>query len=196
MKRREFIKLLGGAAVAWPLAVRAQQTTMPVIGALMNISENDPSAPVFIAAFREQLQGLGWTDGRNVRIEVRWAGAGARYRDYAAELAVFAPAIVLASTTPAVTAMRNAAPTVPVVFVQAIDPVGSGLVTSLARPGANATGFTRWSVSLSQDTSQPRVVADPGMRRSLSIGNREISIAVPTSRGRDRVGKAGGRSRR
>ena len=119
MKRREFITLLGGAAAAWRISARGQQPKLPVIGALMNISENDPSALVFIAAFRQQLQELGWTDGRNVRIAVRWAEAAARYRDYAAELNELTPAIVLAVTTPAVTAMREAAPGVPIVFVQA-----------------------------------------------------------------------------
>ena len=178
MKWREFIKLLGGAAVAWPLAVRAQQTTMPVIGALMNISENDPSAPVFIAAFREQLQGLGWTDGRNVRIEVRWAGAAARYRDYAAELAVFAPAIVLASTTPAVTAMRNAAPTVPVVFVQAIDPVGSGLVASLARPGANATGFTVYEYAIAAKWLELLKEVAPGIIRTAVVRDPAVAAGI------------------
>src|SRR4029079_10797452 len=125
-----------------------QQPAMPVIGALMNISENDSSAPVFIAAFRQQLQELGWTHGRNVRIAIRWAGAAARYRDYAAELNGLAPAIVLAATTPAVAAMREAAPQVPIVFVQAIDPVGAGLVASLARPGGNATGFTVYEFAI------------------------------------------------
>jgi putative tryptophan/tyrosine transport system substrate-binding protein len=93
MRRRDFITGLGGAAASWPVVSRAQQAAMPVIGALMNISENDPSAPVFIAAFRQQLQELGWTDGRNVRIAARWAGAAARYRDYAAELAALGPSI-------------------------------------------------------------------------------------------------------
>jgi putative ABC transport system substrate-binding protein len=100
VKRREFITLASGAAVAWPLAARAQQASgPPLIGALMNISQDNPSAAAFIGAFRQQLQDLGWTDGRNTRIAVRWAESGARYRDYAADLAALAPAIVLASTS-------------------------------------------------------------------------------------------------
>jgi putative ABC transport system substrate-binding protein len=178
MRRRDFITGLGGAAASWPVVSRAQQAAMPVIGALMNISENDPSAPVFIAAFRQQLQELGWTDGRNVRIAARWAGAAARYRDYAAELAALAPAIVLASTTPAVIAMRNAVPTVPVVFVQAIDPVGSGLVASLARPGANATGFTVYEYAIAAKWLELLKEAAPGVTRTAVVRDPAVAAGI------------------
>jgi putative ABC transport system substrate-binding protein len=177
MQRREFITLLGGAA-AWPMAARAQQGSGPLIGALMNISENDPSAPVFMAAFRQQLQELGWTDGRNARIAVRWTGAAARYREYAAELAVLAPAIVLAATTPAVTAMRQAAPGVPVVFVQAIDPVGSGLVASLARPGGNATGFTVYEYAIAAKWLEILKEVVPGITRVAVVRDPAVAAGI------------------
>ena len=187
MKRREFVTLLGGVAVAWPFAARAQQAPRPVIAALMNISENDPSAPVFIAAFRQQLQELGWTDGRNVRIAIRWAGAAARYREYAAELAALAPAIVLAATTPAVTAMRHATPTVPIVFVQAIDPVGSGLVASLARPGANATGFTVYEYAIAAKWLELLKEVAPGITRVGRPGPHRCGRHRPVRRHPDRL---------
>ena len=192
IRRREFITLLGGAAAAWPVAARGASASeangqrgdskvpgsgSPLIGALMNISENDPSAPVFIAAFRDGLQDLGWTDGRNARIAVRWAGAG-RYRDYAAELAALAPAAVLAVTTAAVTAMREAAPAVPVVFVQAIDPVGSGLVASLARPGGNATGFTVYEYAIAAKWLELLKEVAPGVTRAAVIRDPTIASGI------------------
>jgi len=179
VKRREFITLIGGA-VAWPLPVSAQQRNgTPLIGALMNISEHDPSAPVFIAAFRDQLQELGWTDGRNARIAVRWAGAAAaRYRDYAAELASLDPAIVLAVTTGAVTAMREAAPAVPIVFVQTIDPVGSGLVASLARPGGNATGFTVYEYAIAAKWLELLKEVAPGITRAAVVRDPNIATGI------------------
>jgi len=178
MRRRELILALGGAA-AWPVAARAQQGSWPpLIGALMNISENDPSAPVFIAAFRQQLHDLGWTDGQNARISVRWAGVAGRYRDYAAELAALAPAIVLAATTPAVIAMREAAPAVPVVFVQAIDPVGSGLVASLARPGGNATGFTVYEYAIAAKWLELLKEAAPGITRAAVVRDPTVAAGI------------------
>ena len=142
--RREFISLLGGAAaVAWPLAARAQQPEQIWrIGVLMNLAEGDPEGEARIAAFRRALQQLGWTDGHNVRINYRWAtGDAGRFHRYAEELLALAPDILLASATPSIQALREVTRTVPIVFVNVADPVGAGFVESLARPGGNATGF-------------------------------------------------------
>jgi putative ABC transport system substrate-binding protein len=112
------------------------------VGVLSHLSENDPTARQFIAAFRLRLQELGWVDGRNVAIDIRWgAGDDALYAKYATELVAGAPDVILAATTAAVLALKRTTPVVPIVFVGVVDPVGSGLVASLPRPGGNATGF-------------------------------------------------------
>jgi putative ABC transport system substrate-binding protein len=143
LKRRDFIPLLGGAA-AWPLVARAQQPErIRRIGVLMNLAEDDREGLARLAAFRHALQQLGWTDGRNVRIDTRWAGGDAdRIRTYAAELAALASDAIL--TTGAVTLgpLQQVSRTVPIVFVNVTDPVGGGFVASLGRPDGNATGFT------------------------------------------------------
>ena len=151
MKRRAFITLLGGAAAAWPLTARAQQgERMRRIGVLINLSESDSAEQKVVLAFRQGLQELGWEDGRNARIDMRWgAGDRQRYRRYAAELVALAPDVILAATTDTVVAIQEASRTVPIVFVGAIDPVGSGLVASMARPGGNATGFTIFEYAIS-----------------------------------------------
>jgi putative tryptophan/tyrosine transport system substrate-binding protein len=143
MRRREFVSLLGGAA-AWPLAARAQQPErMPRIGVLSNLTEDDPEARARDAAFVQGLRQLDWIAGRNVQIEYRYAAADpARFRSFAAELAGLGPNVVLAYTSPAVAALQQAMPSVPIVFASVIDPVGAGIVETLARPGGNATGFT------------------------------------------------------
>jgi len=149
MKRREFITLLGGAVAGWPVAARAQERTRR-IGLLVNVPEADPGRQRFLGAFLQALQQLGWEDGRNLRIEIRWAaGDPDRYRRYAAELVEYAPDVVLAVTTPAVVALQQASRDVPIVFVGVVDPVGSGLVVSLARPGGNATGFSIFEYAIS-----------------------------------------------
>jgi ABC-type uncharacterized transport system substrate-binding protein len=150
-KRREFITLLGGAAAAWPLATRAQQgERMRRIGVLMNLAEDDPEAKVRIAAFLKGLSALGWTDGRNMRIDFRWgAGDADRIRKYAAELVTLAPDVIVASAGPTVGPLRQATRTVPIVFASVTDPVGAGFVESLARPGGNATGFANIEYGLS-----------------------------------------------
>jgi len=141
MKRREFITLLGGTAAAWPLAARAQQRErMRRIGVLMNLAADDPESLARVAAFHQGLQQLGWTIGRNVQIEYRWSPAADRFREYAAELVALTPDVLLAPGGAALP-LQQATRTVPIVFVQIIDPVGSGLVASVARPGRNATGF-------------------------------------------------------
>src|SRR5262245_28418483 len=140
MKRRTFISLLGGAA-AWPLAARGQQPQkMRRIGVLLPAVGSDPEYQVRVGAFMQALALLGWTDGRNVRIETRWGANDAdRYRQYAAELVALAPDVIVAATSVSVGAVQQATRTIPIVFVQVIDPVGTGLVTGLARPGGNTT---------------------------------------------------------
>jgi putative ABC transport system substrate-binding protein len=143
MKRRECITLLGGAA-AWPLAARAQQRErLRRIAVLMPLVADDPISQVDIAGFLQGLQELGWSVGRNIRIDYRWGTAGdsEKQRKYAAELIALAPDVILAGTGGIVGALQEASRTVPIVFAAAIDPVGSGRVRSLSRPGTNATGF-------------------------------------------------------
>ena len=141
MRRREFISLLGGAA-AWPLTARAQQSErMRRIGVLMDLAENDPEGQVRIAAFLQGLAQLGWTDGRNVRIDIRWAASSDDIRKYAGELIALAPDVILATGTPSLAPLHQVTRTVPIVFVNVVDPVGGGFVDSLARPGGNTTGF-------------------------------------------------------
>jgi putative ABC transport system substrate-binding protein len=153
LKRREFIALVAGAAAAWPLAARAQQgDRVRRIGVLTGGPRpDDQDAQANIAAFLEVLQQLGWTDGRNVRIDTRWATTNADgLRRHAAELAALAPDVLVAATgTPTAAPLLQATRTVPIVFVIVIDPVGAGFVASLARPGGNATGFTAYEYSMS-----------------------------------------------
>jgi putative tryptophan/tyrosine transport system substrate-binding protein len=145
MRRRTFITLLGSAA-AWPLAASAQQPDrVRRIGVLMHLPENDPETQARVRALLERLQQLGWTDGRNVRIDYRFGAADVdRSRRYAAELIALAPDVIQASGTGPVAALQQASRTVPIVFVQIPDPVNAGFVESLSRPGGNATGFTVW----------------------------------------------------
>ena len=148
MQRREFVALVGAAA-AWPLAVSAQQPErVRRIGVLINLAENQ-QAQTRITALRQALEQFGWTDHRNVQIEIRWAAGDAdRYRNFAAELAALAPDVILATGTPAVEALQRATRTAPIVFVAVVDPVGAGLVANLARPGGNTTGFSLYEYGL------------------------------------------------
>jgi ABC-type uncharacterized transport system substrate-binding protein len=150
VKRREFITVLGGAA-AWPVAAHAQQPErMRRIGVLMNLAGDDPESLVRLAAFAQGLQELGWIVGRNVRIDSRWGAADVdRFRSYAAELVALTPDVILVSGTPSVVALLQATRTVPIVFANVIDPVGSGFVESLAHPGGNATGFSMFEYGIS-----------------------------------------------
>jgi putative ABC transport system substrate-binding protein len=151
MRRRQFITLLGGAA-AWPLAARAQQPGgMRRIGVLMASAADDLESQARMAAFHQGLAQLGWSDGRNVRIDIRWATTSADdLRRHAAELAALAPDVLVAATGTATAApLLQATRTVPIVFVTVIDPVGAGFVASLARPGGNATGFTMLEYGMS-----------------------------------------------
>jgi putative ABC transport system substrate-binding protein len=142
IRRREFVALLGGVAV-WPIAAHAQQgEQLRTVGVLMNVAAGSQAGQTRVAAFSQRLREFGWIDGRNLRIETRWAaGDSEGFRDCAAELAALSPAAILAVTSPAVTAVKEVSPTVPIVFVSVVDPVGSGLVSTLRRPGGNATGF-------------------------------------------------------
>jgi len=150
LKRREFITLIGGAA-AWPLAARAQvPDRVRRIGVLMNLAVDDPEGQARIAAFHQGLQEFGWTIGRNARIDYRWgAGDVERIRRDAAELVALAPDVILSSGTPSAAALQQATRSVPIVFVQVVDPVGSGFVESLARPGGNITGFSVFEYGIS-----------------------------------------------
>jgi putative ABC transport system substrate-binding protein len=141
MRRREFIVLLGSAAIC-PRATRAQQPEqVRRIGVLMNVAD-DPEGQALVATFQQALQRLGWTDGRNVRIDIRWGANDVDLdRKYAGELAAFAPDVILAAGTLSVAAFRRVTRTLPIVFVNVSDPLGAGFVDSLARPGGNVTGF-------------------------------------------------------
>ena len=151
MRRREFLGVLGGAAAAWPLAARAQQgERMRRIGVLLPAAADDPEFQARVGAFLQGLAQLGWTIGRNVRIDTRWATANAaEIRRHAAELVALAPDVILAHGASTVGPLLQATRTVPIVFPVVVDPVGAGFVDSLARPGGNATGFMTFEYSLS-----------------------------------------------
>jgi putative tryptophan/tyrosine transport system substrate-binding protein len=150
MRRREFITLLGGAAVAWPLAARARESDrMRRVVVLMGFDESDPEALPRAAAFQQGLQDLGWTQGRNVRVDYRWgAGEADRMRTYATELISLAPDVIVADSTAVLVVVRQTTRAVPIVFLRVSDPVGSGFIDGLARPGGNLTGLTNFEYAM------------------------------------------------
>ena len=179
MRRREFVSLLGGAA-AWPLAARGQQPErMPRIGVLSNLTEDDPEARARDAAFVQGLRQLDWIAGRNVQIEYRYAAADpARFRSFAAELAGLGPNVVLAYTSPAVAALQQAMPSVPIVFASVIDPVGAGIVETLARPGGNATGFTVFEYGIGGKWLELLKEIAPAVTRAAIIRDPAIPAGI------------------
>jgi len=189
MRRRQFITLLGGAAATWPIAARAQQQAVPVIGVLMTLADTDSEGQLRVAAFRQGLQKLGWIEGRNIRFEYRWAAGDAqRLRAYAEELVGMAPAVILAGNNTALRALEGVTRTVPIVFAQVADPVGSGHVASLARPGGNSTGFAlyepaiavKWLELLKEiapSVARVAVIYDPTDFNSKHIQEIEAVIA-------------------
>jgi len=150
LRRREFISLLGGTAVAWPVAARAQQPErMRRIGVLSAFADDDPDMQAWLPAFRQGLERLGWSEGRNVRIDTRFARANVdQHQALAKELVALQPDVIVAQTTPVVTALQRESRALPIVFVYVSDPVGSGLVASLARPGGNLTGLLLYEASI------------------------------------------------
>jgi ABC-type uncharacterized transport system substrate-binding protein len=171
MKRRQFISLLGGAAAAWPRAARAQQgERIRRIGVLNDYAEADPVGQAQLAAFRDELGKLGWTDGRNVRIDYRTGAADTdALRTYAAEMVALAPDVILAAGATIVAALQRSSRSVPIVFVTVTDPVGGGLVASLARPGGNTTGFSQFEFGISAKWLELLKDIAPGVTRVAVI---------------------------
>jgi ABC-type uncharacterized transport system substrate-binding protein len=173
VKRREFITLLGGAAAAWPLAGRAQLPEgSRQIGVLMGLAEDDPDTKARLLGLRQGLEKLGWLEGRNVRIDYRFAPAGARAEVLAKELVGLGPDVILSNASPATAALQRETSVIPIVFTGVADPIGSGFVAGLARPGGNITGFLlfessttgKWLAMLKEiapDLSRAALVINP-----------------------------------
>jgi putative ABC transport system substrate-binding protein len=180
MKRRDFITLLGGTAATWPLAARAQQRErMRRIGVLMSAAADDPEGRARFAAFLQGFQKLGWTESQNVQIDIRWAGGDADLdRKFAAELVALSPDVILATASPTVAALNGATRTVPIVFANAVDPVGGGFVDSLAKPGGNVTGFVLFEYGISAKWLELLKEIAPGVTRAVVL--RDPAIAAGT----------------
>jgi putative ABC transport system substrate-binding protein len=177
MNRREVIPLLGGAAAAWPFGARGQPGPVRRVGVLMPLAVDDPEAQARSTAFSQELEKLGWTEGRNLRIDMRWGvGDADRVRKDAAELAALAPNVILANGSAAVAALQQATRMVPIVFVAVIDPVGAGIVENMARPGGNATGFTNYEYGMSGKWLELLKEIAPRLARVAVI--RDPSIAA------------------
>ena len=176
MKRRDFITLLGATA-AWPLAARAQQREqMRRIGVLMNLTADDAEGQGRLAAFMQGLQEAGWSVGRNVRVDLRWGGGDPElYRSHAAELVALAPDVFLAAGAIVTRALQRATRTIPIVFANAVDPVGMGFVASLARPGGNVTGFTVFEFSMGGKWLELLKQIAPGITRAAVL--RDATLA-------------------
>ena len=179
MRRREFIKVIGGAAATWPVAVRAQLTErMRRIGVLMTTSLGDPETQVRTKAFLQGMQELGWTEGRNIRFDVRWDGGTAdAARKAAAELVALSPDVILASGVVSLAALQTRRD-VPIVFTLAPDPVGAGFVESLAKPGGNVTGFMQFEYSLSGKWLELLKEIAPTITRAAVLRDPAISAGV------------------
>jgi putative ABC transport system substrate-binding protein len=171
VRRRQFITLLGGAAV-WPLAARAQQPRH--IGVLTPFNERDPEVRSRVSAFQEALREAGWVEGRNIRIDYRWAAGDLdRIRAYAAEIVGLAPEAILGASTPVLAALRKETQTIPIVFTGVSDPVGVGFVASLARPGGNLTGFANFEPEMGGKWLQELKQVAPSVNRVAFILNRQ-----------------------
>jgi putative ABC transport system substrate-binding protein len=184
MRRRQFITLLGGAAAVWPLAARAQQGDRARrIGALMPYDENDPEGKRRYSAFTNALAGLGWTEGRNVRIDLYWAGADIdRMRALAPELVGLQPDVIVTNGTPPTVAVQRETRTIPIVFANVADPVASGIVPRLDRPSGNVTGFANNEASLGGKWLELLSEIAPGLKRAAIMFNPETlpSLYVPS----------------
>ena len=179
MRRREFITLLGGAAAAWPVAARAQERVRRIAVLQGGGDRDDPRSQPNTAAFLQALQQLGWTDGRNVRIDYRWpAGDADKARKYAAELVALAPNVIVAVSTASLAPLLQATRTVPIVFVGIIDPVGAGFVDSLSRPGGNATGFLLFDYDLSAKWLELLKQIAPGVTRAAVLRDPAIASGI------------------
>jgi putative ABC transport system substrate-binding protein len=179
MKRRGFITLLGGAA-AWPVAARAQQADRARrIGVLTSLSMDDPASQARLTTLQQGLQQLGWTESRNIQIDWRWgAGSADNLRKYAVELAALAPDVIVANGTAAVTSLLQATRAVPIVFTDVPDPVGAGLVDTLARPGGNATGFMLFEYGMSGKWLELLKEIAPGVTRAAVLRDPSITAGV------------------
>jgi ABC-type uncharacterized transport system substrate-binding protein len=177
MNRRKFITLLGGAAVAWPVAARAQQAErMRRIGVLINLTADDPEGRARLAAFLEGLRELGWTDGRNIQIETRFGGGDVgRIRAHAAELVALGPDVIVANTTPVIRALRQATSSIPIVMAAVNDPVEQGFVSSLAHPGGNITGFMFIDFQMVGKWLEMLKEAAPGVSRAALMFNPDTA---------------------
>jgi putative ABC transport system substrate-binding protein len=192
MRRRDFIRLIGGAAAAWPLPARAQQPEgMRRVGVLMAFAENDPEAQASITVFRQALQKLGWSDGRNVRIDCRWGGADReRISGYAIELVGLKPDVILVSTGLVLQPLRQETRSIPIVFTQTSEPVQNGFVASLGHPGGNITGFTTFEDSVWGKSLEMLKEVAPHVARVAVILNpdqvpqagmwRAVEVAAPS----------------
>ncbi len=176
MRRRELIILLGGTMAAWPVKSRAQPERMRKIGVLMGLSQSDPEGPPRIAVFKQELQNLGWSEGKDLQIEYRWAAGDAdRITAYAKELAGAMPDVLIAHLTAATEALLLQTRTIPIIFVVAADPIGSGFVDSLSRPGGNVTGFTNFVPSLGGKWIEMLKEISPGIKRVALLFNPEVA---------------------
>ena len=175
--RREFITLLGGAAVAWPVAARAQQSErVRRVGVLMNAAATEADPQSYLAAFTQGLRQLGWVEGQNLRIDIRWSGGDSQLaRIYAAQLIGLSPDVILATTTLNLEVLRQATSTVPVVFVQVSDPVAQGFIASLAKPGGNLTGFSGTEFSIGGKWLDLLKEIAPGLARVAVMFNPDTA---------------------
>jgi putative tryptophan/tyrosine transport system substrate-binding protein len=175
-QRREFIAGLGNAA-AWPLAARAQQDPrMRRIGVLLGLAEGDPDLQTWLAVFRQELERLGWSEGRNVRIDYRFAAASAeRAQVLAKELAALQPDVILATNAPVAAALQRVTRVIPIVFVAVSDPIGSGFIASLARPGGNLTGLLQYEASIIGKSLAMLKEVAPRLTRVALVANSKVS---------------------
>jgi putative ABC transport system substrate-binding protein len=179
IRRRDFITLLGGAAAAWPLAARGQQgERVRRIGVLLPFDEDDPVAKTYVSAFTQALADRGWTDGRNVRMDLRWGrGDNNRIRALAEELVGLQPDIILTGGTPATAAVQRETRTIPIVFASVADPVAGGIVARLDRPGGNVTGFAFLEASLGGKWLELLLEIAPGLKRVAIMFNPDTAPA-------------------
>jgi len=178
MNRREFITIMSGAAVAWPLTARAQQGVRRV-GVLTNVGENDPQGRARLDAFVQRLKELGWRDGHNLRLDIRWgAGDAELFRQYANELVGLAPDVILANASVTVAALRQVTRSVPIVFTGVIDPVGAGFVKSLARPGGSITGFTIFEYAIGAKWLELLKEIAPSVTRAAILRDSTIAAGI------------------